>query len=145
MIDVGRMILRLNSKIKREFRKMPAIKNLDNISSTNSFIIVYIYEHGGSVCQRDIEEKFGITRSTVSKVISLMEQKNLIIREEDLTDSRKKKVSLTDKAIELSKEFIKERNEFEMKINEVLGDNLESFSKSLEVLDMYFSGGKKDD
>ena len=72
-----------------------------------------------------------------------MEQKNLIIREEELTDSRKKKVSLTEKAVELSKEFIKERDEFEMKINEVLWDNLESFSKSLDVLDMYFSGGEK--
>ena len=143
MNDVGRMILRLNSKIRREFMKMPSIKKLDNISSTNGFIIVYIYEHGGSVCQREIEERFGITRSTVSKVITLMEQKGLIIREEDLTDSRKKKVSLTDKAIELSKEFVKERDEFEDGINKALGNNLESFRKSLEVLDMYFSGGEK--
>ena len=143
MNDVGRMILRLNTKIKREFKKMPAIKNLDNISSTNSFIIIYTYEQGGSVYQKDIEEKFGITRSTVSKVISLMEQKGLIIREDDLTDSRKKKLRLTEKAIELSKEFIKERNEFEKKINDLLGDKLESFSESLEVLDMYFSGGEK--
>ena len=43
MTDVGRMILRLNSKIRREFMKMPSIKKLDNISSTNGFIIVYIY------------------------------------------------------------------------------------------------------
>ena len=143
MQDVGRMIIRLNSKIKREFKKIPAIKNLDNISSTNSFIIIYIYEHGGSVYQKDIEEKFGITRSTVSKVISLMEQKNLIIREEDSNDSRKKKVSLTNDAIILSKEFVKERNEFERKINEVLGDKLESFSDSLLILDNYFNGGEK--
>lgn len=143
MNDVGRMIIRLNSKIKREFRKLPAIKKLDNISSTNSFIIIYIYEHDGAVYQKDIEERFGITRSTVSKVISLMEQKDLIKREDDLNDSRKKKVILTDKAIELSKEFIKEKNEFEKRINEVLGDNLEDFNKSLLILDSYFSGGEK--
>ncbi len=143
MNDVGRMIIRLNSKIKREFRKLPAIKKLDNISSTNSFIIIYIYEHDGAVYQKDIEERFGITRSTVSKVISLMEQKDLIKREDDLNDSRKKKVILTDKAIELSKEFIKEKNEFEKRINEVLGDNLEDFNKSLLILDSFFSGGEK--
>jgi DNA-binding MarR family transcriptional regulator len=72
-----------------------------------------------------------------------MEQKNLIIREEDSNDSRKKKVSLTSDAIILSKEFVKERNEFERKINEVLGDKLESFSDSLLILDNYFNGGEK--
>lgn len=144
MEDIGRLIGSLSNKIKREFKNLPAINKLDKVSSTNGNIIIYIYKHEGPVYQKDIEERFGITRSTVSKVLTLMEQKNLIIREEEKNDQRKKKIILTDVAIELSKEFIKEKNEFEKGIKDTLGKDTDSFIKSLKLLDLYFSGGKKE-
>jgi len=54
------------------------------------------------VFQKDIEHEFGITRSTASKVISLMEKKDLIIRVESSLDLRLKKLVLTKKAKALS-------------------------------------------
>ncbi len=145
MDEIGRMVNRLSSKIKREFRNLPAFKKLDNVSSTNGLIIMYIYEHGGIVNQKDLEDRFGITRSTVSKVLSLMEQKNLIIRESEESDQRKKKIILTEDAIQLSKECVKEKNEFDNKMKKVLGDKCDEFMDCLKLLDDYYNGGKKND
>ena len=143
MDDIGRMINRVSSKIKRDFKNLPSFKKLDNISSTNSFIIIYIYEHGGCVYQKEIEDRFGITRSTVSKVLSLMEQKNLIIRESEEIDQRKKKIILTNEAKELAKDCISEKNDFEANINKALGNKSKEFMNCLNILDEYFGGEKK--
>ena len=59
------------------------------------------------VFQRDIENAFSIRKSTVSKIIKLMENKDLIRRESVEYDARLKKIVLTDKAIEIHK-MIKE-------------------------------------
>ena len=53
------------------------------------------------IYQKDIEEYFTITRSTASKVLSLMEQKGLIQRQAVAQDARLKKIILTDKAWEI--------------------------------------------
>ena len=60
---------------------------------------------GREVCQRDLEEAFGITRSTVSKVLDLMERKGLIERTSVERDARLKKLTLLPKAWELSKQM----------------------------------------
>lgn len=69
------------------------------ISGTNVRILHYLYEHEGKdVFQRDIENAFDIRRSTVSKVVQLMEQKELISRQSVNGDARLKRIVLTDKA-----------------------------------------------
>ena len=50
------------------------------------------------IFQRDLEEKFTITRSTTSRVLTLMEKKGLIERKSVDWDARLKKIVLTDKA-----------------------------------------------
>ena len=46
----------------------------------------------------DLEREFGITRSTASRVLTLMEHKGLIIRSGVTHDARLKKLTLTEKA-----------------------------------------------
>ena len=142
MDEIGSSIGRLHYKIKREIKNLPAIKKLDNVSSTNGIIIIYIYENNEEVSQKDIEKHFGLTRSTVSKVISKMEEKNLVKRIPIENNQKQKRLVLTEEAISLSKEVIKEKREFEEKLKDVLGKNYESFINSLNLLNSYFGGDK---
>ncbi len=138
---IGNKINKLSYIIKREFSKLKAIEKLDRISATNGFILMYIYDSKEDVFQKDIENNFGMTRSTASRVISLMVQKNLIIRENVLKDQRLKKLTLTDESKELCKEVSKEILEFENKLT--LNLDKEEFNKNLELIYSNLNGGKK--
>ena len=49
-----------------------------------------------------MERRFGITRSTSSRVLALMERKGLIVRESVPRDARLKKIVLTDKSRDIA-------------------------------------------
>lgn len=77
-------------------------KMIDSVTGTNVWILGLIeHQEGKEIFQRDLEEKFGITRSTVSKVVNLMVRKGLIERSPVEYDARLKKLSLTEKSREL--------------------------------------------
>jgi len=106
MDSIGSKICKLSYKLKREIKNLPAIVKLDRISATNGIILIYIYDFDGDVFQKDIENHFGMTRSTASRVISLMEDKNLILRESVSYDQRLKRLVLTDEAINYCENFL---------------------------------------
>ncbi|MFT8639433.1 MarR family winged helix-turn-helix transcriptional regulator [Bifidobacterium sp.] len=65
-------------------------------TGSNTPIIVYLSKHRDcDVFQHDIERHFSITRSTASRVLTRMEHKGLIRREEVKRDKRLRKISLT--------------------------------------------------
>lgn len=69
------------------------------ISGRNFWILRYLEDHRDEdVFQRDLENVFKIRRSTVSKTVELMEQKNLLERVSVDGDARKKKLKLTPDA-----------------------------------------------
>ena len=73
------------------------------ITGTNLWIIAYLMRRGeDAVYQRDLEMEFGITRSTASKVLQLMEQKELIRRENAQHDGRMRTLHLTERAREIA-------------------------------------------
>lgn len=116
---IGGKIRKLANIIKRNSLNLDVIKELDEVTQTNGYIIGFIHrkqEENVNVFQKDIENEFGITRSTASTVISLMEKKGLIIRESVTEDARLKKLVLTDKAIELNKMVINSLNEYDKKL-----------------------------
>ena len=130
---IGKNIRCVSTKIKRVVENLDSIKKLDNISGTNGFIIVYIFKNNDKeVFQKDIEREFGITRSTASNIISLMEKKNLIIREKVENDARLKKLVLTDIAKEYAKNVLDDLNEFEKILQkDISEEELEIFNKVL--------------
>ncbi len=72
------------------------------ISDMTGWILSYLAGHEGeNVFQKDIEDVFAIRRSTVSKKISLMEQKGLVRRVSVPYDARLKKLEITEKAREI--------------------------------------------
>lgn len=130
---IGKNIRCVSTKIKRVVENLDSIKKLDNISGTNGFIIVYIFKNNDKeVYQKDIEKEFGITRSTASNIISLMEKKNLIIREKVDNDARLKKLVLTDIAKEYAKNVLDDLNEFEKILQkDISEEELDIFNKVL--------------
>lgn len=89
----------LDAAITRRLEQASALPSRHEVTSTNVHIIRYLRAHENEpVYQRDLEREFGITRSTASRVLSLMERKGLIVRAEARHDARLKQVTLTDKA-----------------------------------------------
>ena len=99
---IGIELRYLNNLIRRYVDNKLHKKYIDSVTGTNGWIIGYIADHG-DVYQKDLEAEFGITRSTASKVVSLMVQKGLIEHRSVPQDARLKRLVLTDKALELSK------------------------------------------
>jgi len=80
---------------------------MEEVSGTNGRIIRFLSDHeDNDVYQRDLEKEFGITRSTASRVLMLMEQKGLIERHSVKKDARLKKLVLTEKSRAISASFI---------------------------------------
>lgn len=101
---VGIELRSLNNLIRRYFENNINKKQVDIITGTNGWIIGYLAENTGcDIYQKDVEEEFGITRSTASKVLILMEQKGLVVRNSVSHDARLKKLTLTEKAWKVSK------------------------------------------
>jgi DNA-binding MarR family transcriptional regulator len=133
---IGKRIRCTSTKIKRVIENLDSIKRLDNISGTNGFIIVFIYKSKEDVYQKDIEKEFGITRSTASNIISLMEKKNLIIREKVDDDARLKKLSLTEEAKNYARDVLNDLKLFEDKITkDIKDDDLDTFISVLEKIE----------
>lgn len=97
--DVLMSILCLANCLSRELDALIAVQGDAGISGVNAQILRYLAEHeDADVFQRDIEEAFSIRRSTVSKIVGLMETKGLIRRESVAQDARLKRLRLTEKS-----------------------------------------------
>lgn len=95
-------ILLLNRVVHRFFRDLDNITSQElneNITGQNMMVIGYLVHSSGPVYQKDLEEHFSIRRSTVSKVLRLMEEKGMIERRAVSGDARLKQILLTEKGI----------------------------------------------
>lgn len=116
-VRYGRRINCLSNRIKRETQKLECMQSLTKVSGQNGFILVYIHKHNDTpIFQKDIESHFGITRSTASKVITLMEKKGLIQRASNNEDGRLKQLILTEEAINIINNVESEMDEFDKKL-----------------------------
>ena len=107
-IWIGMELRSLNNLIRRYFEFSSHRKEIETVTGNNGWIIGYLAENADrDVYQKDLEDRFTITRSTASKVLNLMEQKGLIQRQTVARDARLKKIVLTEKAWKI-KELMKE-------------------------------------
>lgn len=146
-IHIGREIRCLSNKIRRALEGISAIQELDELSGTNGYIIVYISKSKTAVYQKDLEKEFGITRSTASRVLSLMEKKGLIERRSVVKDARLKEITLTAKALELSENVRLELAAFERKLlQDFTPEEAEQLASSLNRIEKnLFTEGDKND
>lgn len=131
---VGREIHRLSNRISRRMEIKHSSWHDMEITANNVRIICYLYDHQNQdIYQKDLEATFGITRSTASKVLQLMEQKGMILRLPVSQDARLKKLVLTDWAKELHHQL--RQNADEMDQNLLAGFTPEEEKQLLSYLD----------
>lgn len=95
-IEVGKELALVHHMIKRWVENQCQC-DLGKVSMANGHILMYLKDHEDTdVYQKDFEEEFGITRSTASKIISLMETKGIVERCSVEGDARLKKIVLTE-------------------------------------------------
>ncbi len=123
---IGKEIIKVSNIIKRKGEKIIISNNtneIDKVTFANSFIIRYlICNDDKNIYQKDIENEFCLARSTISKVLSLMEEKGIIKREGVSNDARLKKITPTQKAYEIHNIIIKSMNKLEDKLTEIITD-----------------------
>lgn len=104
--DICKQLRMINNSVRRYIdRNYEGKKEVDNMTCSNGWIIGMLCDaelSGRDVMQRDLENEFGITRSTASKVLILLEKKGVIARESVSHDARLKKIVLTEKSRELA-------------------------------------------
>lgn len=105
---IGIRLRSLNNAIRRYLDRYTHSMHNSSITCSNAWIIGFLSDARGDVYQRDLEEQFGITRSTASKVLILLEKKGMIRREGVAHDARLKKLVLTEQAQKMAAEM--ERN-----------------------------------
>lgn len=95
------------SRIIRRYIDSNAVKScMDELTGTHGRAIAYFYDNRGKdIFQKDFEKKFDIRRSTASSILALMEKNGLIVREGVPHDARLKKITLTQKAVDIHKEL----------------------------------------
>lgn len=96
-IHVGKVIHELDNLLYRNMLAQGKKYNYDQMTVMNGWILRYLSKNEGKeIFQKDIENEFGITKSTVAGIIKLMEQKGFITRVSVPRDARLKQLVLTD-------------------------------------------------
>lgn len=131
---IGMELRSLNNLIARTFESSGHKKQIESITGRNSWIIGFLADNPDKdIYQKDLEEHFTITRSTVSKVLNLMEKKGFIERHSVQRDSRLKKLALTEKAWEISALMKEDRIKMERTLTDgFTKEELDSFYANLQ-------------
>ena len=99
---------RMSYIIGRGISARMAREGFDEVAITHGWILGYLYDHRDeTVYQRDLEEHFGMARSTVANLVKLMEQKGYLGRQTDGSDARYKRVIITEYGIDIHTTKIK--------------------------------------
>ena len=99
---VGFELSRTSRLIKRYMDNDATKLYIDKMTGTHGWAIGYFYHNRHrDIFQKDFEQEFNIRRSTASNILALIEKNGLITRESVPYDARLKKITLTDKAIDI--------------------------------------------
>ena len=100
--EIGFQIHRLHILCKRLVDQQAFQDMSEKPTKTQTWVMGYLYENRNrDVFQRDIQEQFGVRRSTVTGILQLMEKNGWITRQSVGEDARLKKIQLTPQAVEL--------------------------------------------
>ena len=90
-METGLMINKLSNCLRR---RSAEIQRSVGVSGSQGAILDYILVETahGTVCQRDIEQEFGLRPSTATEVLKALEKSQLIRRVPDPEDARRKNI-----------------------------------------------------
>ncbi|MBD5157251.1 MAG: MarR family transcriptional regulator [Butyrivibrio sp.] len=99
---------RMNNLMSRHIHSGLVGGGFDEITIMHGWILGFL--HGNrdrKIYQRDLENRFGIAKSTVTNILKLMEKKGYVTRVEDADDARLKQLRLTKLGEDTHKETIR--------------------------------------
>lgn len=107
----------------------------DNLTVSQAFVIDFIFQSDKDIFQKDLEKEFDLKRSSVSLMLNNMEKNGLINRICVKEDARLKKIILTPKAKDLTKNISNAINSVEGKISENISESeIENFYNVLKKI-----------
>lgn len=126
---IGFEIKSISNLIRRQIGKNTMMAKAEILTGMHGWIIGYLFENKDKdVFQRDFEVEFQIRRSTATGMLQRMEKNGLIIRTEVPWDARLKKLSLTQKAIDLHEKVMFEIDRLERTLAQGLTqDEIDTF------------------
>ena len=130
--DCGMWINILSHKLKK---RMNANMQDLGITGVQSRVMHYILIKcaNGPVFQRDVENAFGLNRSTATAILQLMEKNGLILRENMVSDARLKSLIPTQKAASLDAQIKEYLYQTEQKLTRGLSEmQIALFQESAE-------------
>lgn len=96
---IGYAVKSLNRRINRVMDNIPAIKENENLTGIQVWILNFLFRNEGKdVFQKDVEQEFKFSRPTATEILKTMERGGLIRRRPVDYDARLKKIVLTDYA-----------------------------------------------
>ena len=110
MKQPGKMIMILSHSIKRHLDNLHAS---DGLNSKQARLLRYIELSDHDVYQKEIEDEFGIRKSSVSSFLTILERNGLIERKSVESDARLKKIILTEKGLDLNQRTFHSLVEYE--------------------------------
>lgn len=119
--DLSFYIHKLSNHTDRISHALYNRKELNECSLMNLFVLDFLYAHADqTLCQRDVEDEFFINRATASKMLRLMEEKQLIRRTVSENDKRSKTIELLEKGLQLQRKCDALRQGIEAALAEAL-------------------------
>ena len=131
---IGFELHRSSRIVKRYMDKDASKSYVEKITGTHGRVIGWLYHNRHrDIFQRDFEKEFDIRRSTAIKILSLMESNELITRESVPGDGRLKKITLTEKSLQVQSVVENAFTKMEEKIKEgITEEELEVFFRVLD-------------
>lgn len=134
--DISFYIKKLDNHIQRKIHSLYNRRDFQECSLMNMWVADYLYHmelEEKDVFQKDVEAEFYINRATASKMLTLMEKKQLISRTASSGDARLKKILLKPRGRELQKLCQLIRSEIEAQATAGLSQDEIRLFKSLCV------------
>lgn len=128
--DCGMWIRILSHKLKKRMNaNMQSLGLTGGQSRIMHYILVKCAE--GPVFQRDVEKAFGMSRSTATGILQLMEKNGLIVRESVASDARLKSLIPTERAAHLDAQISESLRQGEQRLTKGLSS--EQLAQFLET------------
>ena len=136
--NIGFNVRRLTNYIKRDMEKSSASGKIILPKGVNGWAIHYFYDNREKeIFQRDFEQRFSIRRSTASNILKTMEQNGFIQRVSVESDARLKRIILTEKAIKIHEEIMKDIERRELRLRR--GINEEEIDQFLSIVNRFIA------
>ncbi len=133
---LGFELSRTSRHIRRHMDNDASKIYAQKMTGTHGWAIGFFFHNSHrDTFQKDFEKEFGIRRSTASKILTLMEENELIKRESVPYDARLKKITLTEKALQVHRVVTEAFDKMEETIKQgITPEELEIFFTVLEKI-----------